>query len=127
MVPLCNWVLLQACRQMKLWKDSGIALDRIDEQGASRGKNDGGQGKAVVQAIVDMAHSLGLSTVAEGVETEDQLRMHCAFGCEEIQGFLLSRPLPPSQFEQFFRSQKRTSKPAPQRSAAYAESFNPSP
>ena len=48
----------------------------------------------IVAAIVAMAHSLGLTTVAEGVETLEQLACLHEHGCEEVQGFLLSRPLP---------------------------------
>ena len=47
----------------------------------------------IVAAIVAMAHSLHLSTVAEGVETPEQLACLHLHGCEEVQGFLLSRPL----------------------------------
>ncbi|HET9442290.1 MAG TPA: EAL domain-containing protein [Acidimicrobiales bacterium] len=47
----------------------------------------------IVAAIVAMAHSLRLSTVAEGVETMAQLACLHLHGCEEVQGFLLSRPL----------------------------------
>ena len=48
----------------------------------------------IVAAVMAMAHSLGLSAVAEGVETTDQLRCLVAQGCEEVQGYLLSRPAP---------------------------------
>ncbi|HEX2698590.1 MAG TPA: EAL domain-containing protein [Acidimicrobiales bacterium] len=48
----------------------------------------------IVAAIVAMAHSLQLTTVAEGVETPEQLACLYQHGCEEVQGFLLSRPLP---------------------------------
>jgi len=48
----------------------------------------------IVAAIVAMAHSLQLTTVAEGVETAEQLACLHQHGCEEVQGFLLSRPLP---------------------------------
>ncbi|MGH9281933.1 MAG: putative bifunctional diguanylate cyclase/phosphodiesterase, partial [Acidimicrobiales bacterium] len=48
----------------------------------------------IVAAIVAMAHSLQLTTVAEGVETLDQLACLDQHGCEEVQGYLLSKPLP---------------------------------
>ena len=51
----------------------------------------------IVAAIVAMAHSLQLTTVAEGVETAEQLACLHQRGCEEVQGYLLSRPLPPDQ------------------------------
>jgi len=48
----------------------------------------------IVQAIVAMGSSLGLNVVAEGVETSQQLRQLRRMGCHEMQGFLVSRPLP---------------------------------
>ncbi|MDD5480408.1 EAL domain-containing protein [Rhodoferax sp.] len=48
---------------------------------------------AIVRAIISMAHSLGLSTIAEGVETPEQLELLRAEGCEDVQGYWLSRPL----------------------------------
>ncbi|MBL0699750.1 MAG: EAL domain-containing protein [Desulfosarcina sp.] len=49
---------------------------------------------AITKAIISMAKSLGLSTIAEGVETEKQYEILCDMGCDEIQGFLISRPVP---------------------------------
>ena len=55
---------------------------------------------SIVTAIVGLAHSLDLSVVAEGVETEEQLTFMRAIGCEEIQGYLYSKPIPASEFEE---------------------------
>jgi predicted signal transduction protein with EAL and GGDEF domain len=43
-----------------------------------------------------MGHSLGLTLIAEGVETEEQYRFIKDQGCDRVQGFLLGRPMPPS-------------------------------
>lgn len=57
--------------------------------------------QVVVRSIIDMAHSLQLSVIAEGVETEAQLNILEKQGCEYFQGFLRSGPLSPDEFEAF--------------------------
>ena len=52
------------------------------------------QGAAIARAIVSMAQTLGLTVVAEGVETQQQIETLSAMGCTTMQGYLLSRPLP---------------------------------
>jgi hypothetical protein len=58
----------------------------------------------LVAAIVAMAHSLDLHVVAEGVETLDQLACLHGLGCDEVQGYLLSRPLTREKLEEFLAS-----------------------
>jgi diguanylate cyclase (GGDEF)-like protein len=70
------------------------------------------EGVAIVSAILGLSHTLGKATTAEGVETEAQKDFLVAAGCNDLQGFLLSRPLPLSQFESLFRSSQAT--PSPQ-------------
>ena len=57
--------------------------------------------RGIVAAIVQMAHSLGLKTIAEGVETQAQREFLAAQGCDEVQGYFFSRPLPAAQMEAF--------------------------
>lgn len=57
---------------------------------------------AIAQAIIALGRSLGLSVVAEGVENQEQLAFLAKGGCDEIQGYLLSRPLPPAQLERWY-------------------------
>ena len=55
------------------------------------------QSRAIVRAVAGLGASLGISTTAEGVETEDQLECLREEGCTEVQGYLFSRPVPASE------------------------------
>lgn len=54
---------------------------------------------AIALTIVDLAHSLGLETVAEGIETEEQADYLAHLGCEMAQGFFFAKPMPAQEFE----------------------------
>lgn len=60
---------------------------------------------AIVRAIIQMARSLGLSTIAEGVETDEMLSRLRAFGCDEAQGYYFARPMPVQDFERYLHEQ----------------------
>ncbi|HEY6896125.1 MAG TPA: EAL domain-containing protein [Rhodocyclaceae bacterium] len=62
------------------------------------------EGVAIVQAIVNLAATLNFKTIAEGCETPEQLAILKACGCEEIQGYLFSRPLPPEALAAWLRA-----------------------
>ncbi len=67
---------------------------------------------AVCEVIINMAHTLGLKAVAEGVETTAQLEFLRGLGCDEIQGFLVSEPLPPQELELYLsQGQNREHEP----------------
>lgn len=61
--------------------------------------------KNMVQAIINIAHNLGLEVIAEGVETEAQLAVLSDFGCEMMQGYLCSKPLPSERFENLLKAE----------------------
>ena len=55
---------------------------------------------AISEAIIVMAHKLGLKVIAEGVETEGQRDLLAAANCDFAQGYLYSKPLPAKDFEE---------------------------
>jgi len=59
--------------------------------------------KAIVTAIINMASSLGMHTIAEGVETAEQLAFLRLHGCDEVQGYYFSKPLSAEAFGEFLR------------------------
>jgi diguanylate cyclase (GGDEF)-like protein len=58
---------------------------------------------AITRTIISLGHTLGLKVVAEGVEHEEEARMLAAAGCDELQGYLFSKPLPASEFADWIR------------------------
>ena len=72
-----------------------LKIDRsfVDKLGES------GQSRAVVRSITALAQALGLSTVAEGVETREQLDSLRALGCDEVQGYFYAQPMPPRELQ----------------------------
>jgi len=61
---------------------------------------------SISRAVIAMAHGLRLDVIAEGVETEGQLALLAQNGCDEIQGYLFSRPVPPAECERMLREGK---------------------
>jgi len=57
------------------------------------------EARAVVASVISMAHNLGLQVVAEGVETQEEADTLKALGCDQGQGYLFHKPLPPSEYE----------------------------
>nr|WP_235668307.1 EAL domain-containing protein [Pseudomonas coronafaciens] len=75
-----------------------LKIDRTFVDGLPSGEQDA----QIARAIIAMAHSLNLSVIAEGVETHEQLEFLRQHGCDEVQGYLFGRPMPPGQFEAQF-------------------------
>ena len=56
------------------------------------------QSAAIVSAVIDLAHGMNMSIVAEGVETTEQLAFLTSEGCDAVQGYLIGKPLPITQY-----------------------------
>ena len=86
-----------------------LKIDQSFVRNLDHDKND----FALCEAIIVMAHKLGIKVIAEGVETETQNQLLKDFGCDYGQGYLYSKPVPASDFEALFceRPVKPKSKP----------------
>ncbi|MEW9905359.1 bifunctional diguanylate cyclase/phosphodiesterase [Pseudomonas putida] len=72
---------------------------KIDKRFIAGLGNPSGSDRAVVQAIINLGRAMGLDVTAEGVETEQQLKLLAKDRCDEVQGYYLSRPLDRQHFE----------------------------
>ena len=122
------WVLRTAVRQLKSWIDRGHPPMRgirmsIDDFGTGysslnylkkfrvykikidqsfiREISSHAEDRAIVAAIINMSKSLGLLTIAEGVEMSEQLAFLSEQGCNEAQGYYYSKPLPAAECGEF--------------------------
>lgn len=57
--------------------------------------------RTLIQSTIDLAHNLGKEVIAEGVETEEQMKMLYSMGCDNVQGYYFSKPLPPEGIKDF--------------------------
>ncbi|MGH8390790.1 MAG: EAL domain-containing response regulator [Pseudomonas sp.] len=71
------------------------------------------QDAAITRTIIELAHSLKLRVVAEGVETQSQLEFLREAGCDQIQGYLFSRPLPMKELERLLLDKRSLVRPQP--------------
>ena len=79
-------------------------IDKLKiDQSFVRGVTKDADDEAITKAIISLSRNLGLRVIAEGVETEEQLAFLRSAGCEEIQGYYYSRPLPEEDFVKFLR------------------------
>ncbi|MCS7279038.1 MAG: EAL domain-containing protein, partial [Thermodesulfobacteriaceae bacterium] len=78
-----------------------IKIDRIFIKDMLKGKKEMG----LVKTAIDLAHTLGMKALAEGVETEEQLKILDIMGCDYVQGFYLAPPLPEEEVETFLKRQ----------------------
>jgi EAL domain-containing protein (putative c-di-GMP-specific phosphodiesterase class I) len=81
---------------LKRFPAQTVKTDRFFVNGLPADRDDA----AITQAVIAMAHSLGLQVVAEGVETQPQLDFLRRQGCDEAQGYFIGRPMPAAQLQE---------------------------
>ena len=81
---------------------NALKIDGSFVRDISSGEHDPG---LIAKAIISLGHSLRLRVIAEGVETEEHRAFLVAHQCDEIQGYLVSKPVPAEQCQQFFEKQ----------------------
>ena len=84
------------CRYLRRLPLDTIKVDRSFVSGPGHGRR---PTPPIVQAVISLAHGLGIEVVAEGIETAAQRRLLRALGCDRGQGYLFARPLPEAAVE----------------------------
>lgn len=82
--------------QLRAFSVDRVKIDRSFVNGIDKSKG----GSAIIRAIVDMAQANGIEVTAEGVETPEQSSFLASIGCQSLQGFLMSKPVPLHELEQ---------------------------
>lgn len=81
-----------------------LAVDKLKiDQSFVRDMVEDPEDAAIVRAIIQLGHILQLTIIAEGVENDDQLALLRDYGCEQIQGYLFSRPVPAEEFTRLYK------------------------
>ncbi len=86
---------------------ASISLDELKIVRSFLWQGAGDEGSVVVRSVVVLGKQLGLTVMAEGVESLPDCRRLASFGCDQIQGFALCRTLPPAGLERWVRSRVR--------------------
>ena len=84
---------------------SELKIDQSFVKAMADNKDD----QAVVHSTIELAHNLGLTVVAEGVETQAALDLLVQLGCDTVQGFFVSKPLPADEFDAFIDARHKRS------------------
>ena len=92
-----------AYSSLNLLKDLDIDVLKLDMKFLS-GSDNNERGKIIISSIIRMANRLNLPVVAEGVETKEQADMLLSYGCELMQGYYFSKPVPADEYEKMLLS-----------------------
>ena len=60
----------------------------------------------IIQSIINLVHELGMKVVAEGTETQSQIDILRSMGCDYVQGYFYSRPLPKAELEEYVKDRQ---------------------
>jgi EAL domain-containing protein (putative c-di-GMP-specific phosphodiesterase class I) len=88
---------------LKMFPFDALKIDRAFVAGIPADRED----VAIAEAVIYLAHALKMRAVAEGVETEEQAQWLSKFGCEELQGELLAKPMPGEELATLFLKPNR--------------------
>lgn len=91
---------------LNMLKDVNVDVLKIDMKFLDLNENSLGRGVSILEAIVKMAHIMGLKMVAEGVETKEQVEFLLSMGCCYGQGYYFYRPLPPEELEKMLADEE---------------------
>ncbi|MEN8262692.1 MAG: EAL domain-containing protein [Nitrospirota bacterium] len=84
-----------------------FTIDKLKiDQGFIRDIGHNSDASTIIKAVIVMAHSMRLKVIAEGVETVEQLSFLRSKGCDQIQGYIASKPVPPAKMELLLREDK---------------------
>lgn len=86
------------CSGLAYLKQFGVEQIKIDREFITDIDKVGIGGKAIIDAVIKLGHALGMHVVAEGVETDNQLATLREMACDQVQGFLMGRPLEVADF-----------------------------
>ena len=90
---------------LNLLKDMPVDVLKIDMKFLTKTTDDT-KARTILQNIIHLSKDLGIFSLTEGVETKTQLEMLSAMGCKLFQGFFFAKPLPVTDFEDFYRSSR---------------------
>ena len=92
---------------LNMLKEMDIDILKLDMKFLS-GKHDTERSRVIISSVINMAAALNLRVIAEGVETKEQAEMLKGFGCDYMQGYYFSRPVPAEEYEAMLKALKPT-------------------